>query len=143
MISTSSRAWHFCAGALAIAASVLFAPPSSARDGVSGCSIVEAEADGKRIWRYTVDLLVPQGGHCRVFVSEDRDRKSWNYCWLKDASQNPVSATCDDPLDDQDFVNWKAKAVCGGQTFMAYCRNEAPPPTPSVLAPAEPETPDR
>jgi len=124
MISTSASPWRFCAGALAIVASTLIAQPSMARDGVSGCSITEAEAGAKRIWRYTVELLVPQGGHCRVYVSEDRDRKSWKYCWLKDASQNPVSETCDDPLDDADFVDWKARAVCGGQSFMAYCRRE-------------------
>ncbi|HUU24473.1 MAG TPA: hypothetical protein VMW68_02740 [Methyloceanibacter sp.] len=124
MISTTADAWRFCAAALAIVASALLAQPASARDGMSGCSLAEAEADGKRVWRYTVELLVPQGGHCRVYVSEDLDRKSWKYCWLKDASQNPVSATCDDPLDDEDFVDWKAKAVCGGQTFMAYCRRE-------------------
>ncbi|WP_158008071.1 hypothetical protein [Methyloceanibacter superfactus] len=99
--TTASAAWRSCVGALAIAATMLIAQASSARDGVSGCSIAEAEADGKRIWRYTVELIVPQGGHCRVYVSEDLDRKSWKYCWLKDASQSPVSATCDEPLDDQ------------------------------------------
>ena len=141
MNAITTSAWRLCVGA--ILASALIVQPSLARDGVSGCSIAETEADGKRIWRYTVDVLVPQGGHCRVYVSEDLDRKSWKYCWLKDASQNPVSATCDEPLDDKDFVDWKAKAVCGGQTFMAYCQNEAPPPTPSALTPAEPETAPR
>jgi hypothetical protein len=134
-------AWRIFIGA--VLASALLVQPSSARDGVSGCSVVEDEADGKPIWHYTVELLVPPGGHCRVYVIDDLDRKSWNYCWLKDASQNPVSAACDDPLDDKDFVDWKAKADCGGQSFMAYCRNAGPPPTPSALMPAEPETPDR
>ena len=97
---------------------------SLARDGVTGCAIAEIEEDGEKIWRYTIELQVPEGAHCRAYVSEDRDRKSWNYCWLKGSEANPVSATCDDKLDDADFVDWKAKAVCGGQNFMAYCRRE-------------------
>lgn len=124
MSITTARARRFRVATFAVVASALFVQPSLARDGVSGCSVKETETDGKRAWRYTVELLVPQGGHCRVYVSEDLDRKSWKYCWLKDASQNPVSADCDEPLDDQDFVDWKAKAVCGGQSFMAYCRRE-------------------
>jgi hypothetical protein len=95
-----------------------------ARDGVSGCSISEVETDAGKVWRYTIELLVPQGGHCRVYVGEDKDRKSWNYCWLKSESDNPVVATCDDALDDPDFDNWKVKAACGDQNFMAYCRRE-------------------
>jgi hypothetical protein len=122
MPTTTASAWRFYA--LAIVASGLLLQPSLARDGISGCSVTETETDGKRAWRYAVELLVPQGGHCRVYVSEDLDRKSWKYCWLKDSSQNPVSAECDDPLDDLDFVDWKTRAVCGGQSFMAYCRRE-------------------
>lgn len=83
-----------------------------------------AEQDSKTVWRYSIQLQVPESGHCRVYVSEDRDRKSWIYCWLKRTADNPVSTTCDDPVDDADFVDWKAKAVCGKQSFMAYCRQE-------------------
>lgn len=109
---------------LAVMAIVLSPQAALARDGVSGCTIAEAEAEGAKIWRYTIDLQVPDGGYCRVYVGEDKDRKSWNYCWLKRASDNPVSAVCDDPLDDKDFDNWKVKAVCGDQSFTAYCRRE-------------------
>ncbi len=117
------------AAALLAAGLLVFAPSSTslARDGVTGCSIVGAETEAGPVWRYTIDLQVPAGGHCRVYVGEDRDRKSWNYCWLKRESDNPVSATCDDPLDDKDFDLWRAKAVCGDQNFMAYCRPEEPP----------------
>ena len=100
--------------------------PAFARDGVTGCSIAEVETDKGKVWRHTIDVLVPEGGYCRVYIGEDKDRKSWRYCWLKRASDNPVSETCDDPLDDKDFDDWKAKAVCGGQSFMAYCRRETP-----------------
>ena len=100
--------------------------PAFARDGVTGCSIAEVETDKGKVWRHTIGVLVPEGGYCRVYIGEDKDRKSWRYCWLKRASDNPVSETCDDPLDDKDFDDWKAKAVCGGQSFMAYCRRETP-----------------
>jgi hypothetical protein len=116
---------------LALISCALLAHPAWPRDGVSGCSIAEVETDQGRIWRYTVDLQVPEGRHCRVYVKEDKDRKSWNYCWLKSAADNPVSATCDDAIDDPDFDVWSVKAVCGGQNFMAYCRRETPlVPTP-------------
>lgn len=119
--SKSVRASAFVLAVLAIA---LLPQASFARDGVTGCAIAEIEEEGKKIWRYTIDLQVPEDAHCRTYVSEDRDRKSWNYCWLKGPEANPVSATCDDKLDDADFVDWKAKAVCGGQNFMGYCRRK-------------------
>ncbi len=112
--------------ALAVTAVALLAHPAWARDGVSGCSIAEVEAEQAPVWRYTIDVQVPEGGHCRVYVKEDKDRKSWNYCWLKRAPDNPVSATCDDAIDDPDFDVWSAKAVCGGQNSFAYCRRETP-----------------
>lgn len=126
MISNDARSTQLRAAAftLAVLAGAFLPQASLARDGVSGCAIAEVEADGAKVWRYTVELQIPKGGHCRVYVSEDRDRKSWNYCWLKGPEANPLSATCDDKLDDADFVDWKAKAVCGSQTFMAYCRRE-------------------
>jgi hypothetical protein len=126
MISDNSRSRRNSLAAFALAALVgaLISHTASARDGVTSCSISEVEAEGGKIWRYTIDVQVPQGGHCRVYIGEDKDRKSWKYCWLKRASDNPVSATCDDPLDDEDFDDWKAKAVCGDQNFMAYCRRE-------------------
>jgi len=111
---------------LAVTAVALLAQPALARDGMNGCSIAEVETDQGRVWRYTIELAVPQGGYCRVYIGEDKDRKSWKYCWLKRASDNPVSATCDDPLDDKDFDVWKAKAVCGDQNSLAYCRRETP-----------------
>ena len=110
--------------AVAVVAGALLPQTLLARDGVSGCSVALIEADSQSIWRYTIELQVPQGAHCRAYVSEDRDRKSWNYCWLKGTPDNPISATCDEPLDDPDFVDWKAKAVCGDQSFTAYCRRE-------------------
>jgi len=126
MISNTVRSMQLRAGAftLAVMAGALLPQASLARDGVTGCAVEEVEADGAKVWRYTIEIQVPEGGHCRAYVSEDRDRKSWNYCWLKGPESNPVSATCDDKLDDADFVDWKAKAVCGGQSFMAYCRRD-------------------
>lgn len=126
MISNNAGSTRLRAAAFALAAvaGALLPQTLLARDGVTGCDIAVVEADGEKVWRYTIRLQVPKGGHCRVYVSEDRDRKSWNYCWLKGSEANPVSATCDDKLDDADFVDWKAKAVCGAQNFMAYCRRE-------------------
>lgn len=112
--------------ALAAAGIALASVPAHARDGVTGCSIAEADTEGGKVWRHTIEVQVPEGGYCRVYIGEDKDRKSWRYCWLKRASDNPVSGTCDDPLDDKDFDDWKAKAVCGDQNFMAYCRRETP-----------------
>ena len=124
---TSALSLRVASAALAAAMmAVSFSAAAADRDGVTGCSIAEVETESGRIWRYTIGVQVPEGGTCRVFVGEDKDRKSWNYCWLKRASDNPVSATCDDPLDDKDFDDWKAKAVCGGRNFMAYCRRETP-----------------
>jgi hypothetical protein len=133
MMSNAARAALVRTAALVLAgtaltalASALFAPPASARDGVSECSIAEANGESGPVWRYTIDLQVPQGGHCRVYIIDDRDRKSWKYCWLKAEADNPVSATCDDAIDDRDFDLWAAKAVCGSQSFMAYCHRETP-----------------
>lgn len=127
--SAEMRRSHALVAALAVllaAASMVAAAPAVARDGVTGCSIAEVEAGGGKVWRHTVEVQVPEGGYCRVYIGEDKDRKSWRYCWLKRASDNPVSETCDDPVDDEDFDGWKAKAVCGSQNFMAYCRREVP-----------------
>lgn len=128
MISDNARALCLVVNVLALTliAGMFLARPVMARDGVSGCSIAEVETDDGSVWRYTIEVQVPAGGYCRVYIGEDKDRKSWKYCWLKRESDNPVSATCDDPLDDKDFDNWKAKAVCGSQNSMAYCRREVP-----------------
>jgi hypothetical protein len=133
MMSDTGSPRRFHAAALACAAIVLAAlaaaapaPAAVARDGISECSIAEADGESGQVWRYTINLQVPEGGHCRVYIVDDRDRKSWQYCWLKAEADNPVSATCDDALDDLDFDVWKAKAVCGGQSFMAYCHRETP-----------------
>jgi len=133
MMSAPARAALVRAAALVLAATALtalvgalLAQPASARDGVNECSIAETDGESGRVWRYTIDLQVPQGGHCRVYVIDDRDRKTWKYCWLKGEADNPVSATCDDAIDDRDFDLWKAKAVCGSQNFMAYCHSETP-----------------
>jgi len=133
MMSAPARAALVRAAALVLAATALtalvgalLAQPASARDGVNECSIAETDGESGRVWRYTIDLQVPQGGHCRVYVIDDRDRKTWKYCWLKGEADNPVSGTCDDAIDDPDFDIWKAKAVCGSQSFMAYCHREMP-----------------
>lgn len=124
----AARRWRPRASFFAFAAvlGLLQVAPALARDGVTGCSIAEVETDNGMVWRHTVEVQVPEGGHCRVYIGEDKDRKSWRYCWLKRAADNPVSDTCDDPLDDKDFDGWKAKASCGDQNFFAYCRREKP-----------------
>lgn len=127
MISDSHGVVYLRVAALALTVSVgLLAPTAWARDGLTGCSIAEVETDKGTVWRHTIELQVPEGGYCRVYIREDMDRKSFKYCWLKRSADNPVSATCDDPLDDRTFDVWNAKAVCGGQNFMAYCRREKP-----------------
>jgi len=128
MISDSARSLdlRLMSFVLAFTVGALLGQPALARDGVSGCSIAEVETEKGPVWRYTIELQVPQGGYCRVYVVEDKDRKSFNYCWLKRAADNPVSATCDDPVDDKDFDVWRAKAVCGDQNSYAYCRREKP-----------------
>lgn len=112
--------------ALAVSSTGVWAQPSPPRDGVSGCSVAMVETDEGRIYRHTIDVQVPEGGYCRVYIGEDKDRKSWKYCWLKRASDNPVSGTCDDPVDDKDFDVWKAKAVCGKFNSTAYCHRDKP-----------------
>jgi hypothetical protein len=71
-------------------------------------------------------VQVPENGYCRLYIVDDKDRKSWRYCSLKRTADNPVSAVCDDPMDDADFDYWSAKAVCGGRNLMASCRREKP-----------------
>jgi len=134
MMSAPARKALVRAAALVLAATALtaltgalLAQPAAARDGVNECSIAETDGESGRVWHYKIDLQVPQGGHCRVYVIDDRDRKTWKYCWLKGEADNPVSGTCDDAIDDPDFDIWKAKAVCGSQSFMAYCHRETPP----------------
>ncbi|MDJ0512732.1 MAG: hypothetical protein QNJ62_04730 [Methyloceanibacter sp.] len=96
------------------------------RDGVNGCFIEEVETETGKVWRHKLDVQIPENGHCRIYVIDDKDRKSWRYCWLKRAAQNPVSEVCDDPIDDKDFDYWRAKAVCDGRNLMATCRREKP-----------------
>lgn len=105
---------------------LLTQPALAARDGVNGCSIEEIKTDSGPVWRHTIEVQIPEDGYCRVYIGEDKDRKTWKYCWLKRAPDNPVSATCDDPIDDEDFDGWKAKAVCGKYNSIAYCRREKP-----------------
>lgn len=114
------------APALAFGLALAALPVASfARDGINGCSIAETTDDeAGPVWRYTIDLQVPEGGRCRVFIIDDNDRKTWKYCWLKAAPTGQVTDTCDDPLDDRDFDDWKAKAACGDYNSMAYCRRE-------------------
>lgn len=128
MTSDRFRTAALSCATILLAASVgaVLALPASARDGITECSIAETDGESGRVWRYTINVQVPQGGHCRVYIVDDRDRKSWKYCWLKSEADNPVSATCEDAIDDRDFDVWKAKAVCGGQSFMAYCHRETP-----------------
>ncbi|BAQ15691.1 hypothetical protein [Methyloceanibacter caenitepidi] len=113
----------------AMAAFVLLgALPAQAerRDGVNGCFIEEVETDAGKVWRHKLDVQVPKDGYCRLYIVDDKDKKSWRYCSLKRAAENPVSDVCDDPVDDPDFDYWKAKAVCGGMNLMATCRREKP-----------------
>ena len=105
---------------------LLTQPALAARDGVNGCSIEEIKTEAGPVWRHTIEVQIPEGGYCRIYIGEDKDRKTWKYCWLKRAPDNPVSATCDDPVDDKDFDGWKAKAVCGKYNSIAYCRREKP-----------------
>lgn len=117
--------------ALVLVSGAALAQPMQKRDGVNGCSIAELETESGLVWRHTIELQVPEDGYCRVYIGEDKDRKTWKYCWLKRAPDNPVSATCDEPIDDKDFDGWKAKAVCGKYNSIAYCRREKPlMPTP-------------
>ena len=60
------------------------------------------------------------------YIVDDKDRKTWRYCSLKRAADNPVSEVCDDPLEDKYFDYWSAKAVCGGKNLIATCRREKP-----------------
>jgi len=127
MTLTNARAACGAAAfALVFAAATLLALPTMARDGVNGCSIAEIETESGAVWRHTIELQVPEGGYCRVYIGDDKDRKTWKYCWLKRAPDNPVSATCDDPVDEKNFDGWKAKAVCGKYNSIAYCRREKP-----------------
>lgn len=109
-----------------VVAGTFTAQSAQARDGINGCSIAEIETESGPVWRHTIEVQVPEGGYCRIYIGEDKDRKTWKYCWLKRVRDNPVSATCDDPVDDKDFDGWKAKAVCGKYNSIAYCRREKP-----------------
>ncbi len=105
---------------------LLVSSPVQGRDGVTSCLIAEAETEAGKVWRHKLEVQVPEGGHCRIYIIDDKDRKSWRYCSLKRSANNPVSETCDDPVDDKDYDAWMAKAVCGGQNLMASCRREVP-----------------
>jgi hypothetical protein len=126
MLLPNARSVRAAAVLALVAAGTFLAPPALARDGVNGCSVAEMETKSGPVWRHNIELQVPEGGHCRVYIGEDKDRKTWKYCWLKRAPDNPVSASCDDPVDDKDFDGWKAKAVCGKYNSIAYCRREKP-----------------
>jgi hypothetical protein len=109
-----------------VVAGTFTAQPAQARDGINGCSIAEIETESGPVWRHTIEVQVPEGGYCRIYIGEDKDRETWKYCWLERVQDNPVSATCDDPVDDKDFDGWKARAVCGKYNSIAYCRREKP-----------------
>jgi len=116
---------------LLLAASLLVVSPAMARDGVTDCSIAEVDTKTGPVWRHNLTVQIPDGGHCRIYIADDKDSKSWKYCSLRRAHENPVSETCDDPVDVKTFDVWTAKAVCGTQNFIATCRREKPlVPTP-------------
>jgi hypothetical protein len=112
--------------AIAGALGVLISSPGLARDGVTSCLIAEAETEAGKVWRHKLEVQVPEGENCRIYIIDDKDRKSWLYCSLQRSVANPVSETCDDPLDDKDYDAWMAKAVCDGRSLMASCRREVP-----------------
>lgn len=112
--------------AIAGALGVLTSSPGEARDGVTSCLIVEAETEAGKVWRHKLEVQVPDGEVCRIFVIDDKDRKNWRYCSLQRSVNNPVSDICDDPVDDKDYDAWMAKAVCDGRNLMASCRREVP-----------------
>jgi hypothetical protein len=112
--------------AIASALVVLNSSPGLAREGVTSCLIAEAETEAGKVWRHKLEVQVPEGENCRIYIIDDKDRKSWLYCSLQRSVSNPVSETCDDPLDDKDYDAWMAKAVCGGRNLMAACRREVP-----------------
>jgi len=121
----SSRS-TFLAAFAALVLLVTIPAQAERREGVNGCFIEEVETDAGKVWRHKLDVQIPENGYCRIYIADDKDRKSWRYCWLKRAAQNPVSEVCDDPLDDKDFDYWRAKAVCDGRSLMATCRREKP-----------------
>ena len=84
------------------------------------------ETEAGKVWRHKLEVQVPEGENCRIYVIDDKDRKSWSYCSLQRSVNNPVSETCDDPVDDKDYDAWMAKAVCDGRNLMAACRREVP-----------------
>lgn len=102
------------------------APPAAARDGITGCSVAVAETDQGRVYRHTIGVQVPEGGNCRIYIADDKDSKSWKYCALKRAADNPVSETCDDPIDVEPYDVWRVKAVCGKLNSRAYCHRDKP-----------------
>ncbi len=117
---------HVVAAAVAVVLVAVIPAQAERRDGVNGCFIEEVQTESGKVWRHKLDVQVPENGYCRLYIVDDKDRKSWRYCALKRAADNPVSAVCDDPIDDENFDYWSAKAVCGGKNLMASCRREKP-----------------
>lgn len=127
--SSSLRPLGLCLALSAVALLALSSAGAQAqtpRDGINGCIVAEVETDQGRVYRHTITVQVPEGGHCRVYIDDDKDGDNWKYCWLKRASDNPVSASCDDPIDVEPFDVWRAKAVCGKLNSRAYCRRDKP-----------------
>jgi hypothetical protein len=125
MESCLLRSLPFC-GAIAplsVAVAVMIAPqPSFALTAVTGCGVVITEVDGKRVWRHTIDLTAPEDKNCKILFANDSDN-SWVECAERtgEGEDNPITQTCDDPLDNENFDRWKGKAVCDGQNLIAYC----------------------
>lgn len=126
MILVRAQPMRPCFALLVLAAAFFTTPAGAARDGLTGCSVAEVETEEGRVYRHTINVQVPEGGHCRIYIADDKDSKSWKYCWLKRTADNPVSETCDDPIDVEPFDVWRAKAVCGELNSRAYCRRDKP-----------------
>jgi hypothetical protein len=113
---------HLAALAVLAMLACTFPQISFAMDGISGCGVANVEVDSKQVWHYTINLRVPEGKTCSVDVADDSDPKGWTHCWDKGSDANPITETCDDPVDNPNFNNLKARATCGeDQHFYAYC----------------------
>jgi hypothetical protein len=120
-----SKTRRVAAGALVAAITAAFLPHASfAMNGVSDCVVSKVDDGSDHTWSHAIVLQVPEGKSCSIYVADDSAPGKWTHCWDKTSADNPVTGTCSDPIDNPSFNNWKAKAICGDQTYIAYCRTE-------------------
>jgi hypothetical protein len=99
---------------------------SSAREGLTGCTVTRIGTEWNKQWKYFISLIVPENTTCKVYIWDDHPKEGgWAYRWQKRPSHNPVvDEPATDLINTPGFTDWKVQARCNGTTFEMKCAKQ-------------------